>query len=114
MPAPQASRSSARRGIPVPQRWTSASATNPATILAKAVIHSAAIIKGSWARASRTMSGETVASWAVSEPGRGWAPLEPSVTATQTDAGYRIDGTKDCVEAAAQSALLLVMARGRC
>jgi alkylation response protein AidB-like acyl-CoA dehydrogenase len=57
------------------------------------------------------MSGETVASWAVSEPGRGWAPLDPSVTATQTDSGYRIDGTKDCVEAAAQSALLLVVAR---
>ncbi len=50
------------------------------------------------------MSGETVASWAVSEPGRAWAPLNPSVTATQTDSGYRIDGTKDRVEAGAQSA----------
>lgn len=57
------------------------------------------------------MSGETVASWAVSEPGRGWAPLNPSVTATETDSGYRIDGTKDRVEAGAQSALLLVVAR---
>ncbi|OMC44868.1 acyl-CoA dehydrogenase family protein [Mycobacterium sp. IS-1264] len=57
------------------------------------------------------MSGETVASWAVSEPGRGWAPLDPTVTATETDAGYRIDGTKDRVEAGAQSALLLVVAR---
>jgi alkylation response protein AidB-like acyl-CoA dehydrogenase len=57
------------------------------------------------------MSGETVASWAVSEPGRGWAPLDPSVTATQTDSGYRIDGTKDRVEAGAQSAVLLVVAR---
>jgi len=57
------------------------------------------------------MSGETVASWAVSEPGRGWAPLDPSVTATQTDTGFRIDGTKDLVEAAAQSAVLLVVAR---
>jgi alkylation response protein AidB-like acyl-CoA dehydrogenase len=57
------------------------------------------------------MSGEAVASWAVSEPGRGWAPLDPSVTATQTDAGYRIDGIKDRVEAAAQSAVLLVAAR---
>src|ERR1700704_4256688 len=53
------------------------------------------------------ISGETVASWAVSEPGRGWAPLDPSVTATQTGAGYRIDGTKDRVEAGSQSALLL-------
>ncbi|GBG39681.1 acyl-CoA dehydrogenase family protein [Mycobacterium montefiorense] len=57
------------------------------------------------------ISGETVASWAVAEPGRSWAPLDPSVTATATDAGYRIDGTKDRVEAAAQSALLLVVAR---
>jgi alkylation response protein AidB-like acyl-CoA dehydrogenase len=60
------------------------------------------------------ISGETVASWAVSEPGRGWAPLDPSVTATPADAGhraYRLDGTKDRVEAAAQSGLLLVVAR---
>ena len=57
------------------------------------------------------MSGETVASWAVCEPGRGWAPLDASVTATQTESGYRIDGTKDRVEAGAQSGLLLVVAR---
>ncbi|TAM73209.1 acyl-CoA dehydrogenase family protein [Mycobacterium sp.] len=57
------------------------------------------------------ISGETVASWAVCEPGRGWAPLDPSVTATETDAGYRIDGVKDRVEAGAQSAALLVVAR---
>ncbi|EFG74791.1 acyl-CoA dehydrogenase, C-terminal domain protein [Mycobacterium parascrofulaceum ATCC BAA-614] len=57
------------------------------------------------------MSGETVASWAVSEPGRGWAPLNPAVTATPTDSGYRIDGIKDRVEAGAQSAALLVVTR---
>jgi alkylation response protein AidB-like acyl-CoA dehydrogenase len=57
------------------------------------------------------MAGETVASWAVSEPGRAWAPHDPSVTATQTGDGYRIDGAKDRVEAAAQSAVLLVTAR---
>lgn len=57
------------------------------------------------------MSGETVASWAVSEPGRGWAPLDPTVTATPTDSGFRIDGTKDRVEAGAQSAVVLVVAR---
>jgi alkylation response protein AidB-like acyl-CoA dehydrogenase len=55
--------------------------------------------------------GEQVASWAVSEPGRGWAPLDPLVTAIPTDSGYRIDGTKDRVEAGAQSAVLLVVAR---
>jgi alkylation response protein AidB-like acyl-CoA dehydrogenase len=64
------------------------------------------------------MSGETVASWAVAEPGRGWSPLDPSVTATKTGPGtdsgyraYRLDGIKDRVEAGAQSALLLVVAR---
>jgi alkylation response protein AidB-like acyl-CoA dehydrogenase len=61
------------------------------------------------------ISGETVASWAVCEPGRGWAPLDPSVTATEigsgTNAGFRIEGTKDRVEAGAQSAVLLVVAR---
>lgn len=61
------------------------------------------------------MSGELVASWAVAEPGRGWTPLDPSVTAAETGSGtgsgYRIDGTKDRVEAGAQSALLLVVAR---
>lgn len=58
------------------------------------------------------ISGQTVASWAVYEPGQGWAPHQPSVTATATDSGYRIDGVKDRVEAGAQSDLLLVVARG--
>lgn len=57
------------------------------------------------------IAGEAVASWAVCEPGQGWAPLNPSVTATETDSGYRIDGIKDRVEAGAQSAALLVVAR---
>jgi alkylation response protein AidB-like acyl-CoA dehydrogenase len=57
------------------------------------------------------MSGDTVASWAVYEPGAGWEPLNPSVTATPTGSGYRIAGTKDRVEAGAQSSLLLVVAR---
>ncbi len=57
------------------------------------------------------ISGEAVASWAVCEPGQGWSPLTPSVTATRTESGYRIDGVKDRVEAAAQSAALLVVAR---
>jgi alkylation response protein AidB-like acyl-CoA dehydrogenase len=56
------------------------------------------------------VSGETVASWAVYEPGKPWAPLAPGVTATRTDGGYRIDGVKDRVEAGAESAVLLVVA----
>ncbi|WP_428341354.1 acyl-CoA dehydrogenase family protein [Mycobacterium sp.] len=57
------------------------------------------------------VAGQAVASWAVYEPGHGWSPHEPSVTATATDSGYRIDGVKDRVEAGAQSSLLLVVAR---
>jgi alkylation response protein AidB-like acyl-CoA dehydrogenase len=62
------------------------------------------------------VSGATVASWAVYEPGQGWAPHRPALTATamssKTGSGYRIDGVKDRVEAGAQSGLLLVVARG--
>ena len=57
------------------------------------------------------IAGELVASWAVYEPGRPWAPLTPSVTATQTGAGFRIDGVKDRVEAGADSGMLLVTAQ---
>lgn len=57
------------------------------------------------------VSGEVVASWAVYEPGKPWAPLEPTVTATPTETGYRIDGVKDRVEAGAQSGILLVVAQ---
>ncbi|HEY6650390.1 MAG TPA: acyl-CoA dehydrogenase family protein [Mycobacterium sp.] len=57
------------------------------------------------------ISGDTVASWAVYEPGKPWAPLNTSVTATRTEAGYRIDGVKDRVEAGVESAVLLVVAQ---
>ena len=60
------------------------------------------------------VSGETVASWAVCEPRRGWAPLQPTLTATPTDSSrrnYRIQGAKDRVEAGRQSAVVLVVAR---
>ena len=56
-------------------------------------------------------AGQTVATWAVYEPGVGWAPHEPAVTATATGNGYRIDGVKDRVESGAQADLLLVVAR---
>ena len=57
------------------------------------------------------ISGEIVASWAVYEPGKQWSPLDAAVTATPTDTGYRINGVKDRVEAAADSAVLLVVAQ---
>jgi alkylation response protein AidB-like acyl-CoA dehydrogenase len=57
------------------------------------------------------VSGQTVASWAVDEPGRGFSPREPLLTATATAGGYRLDGVKDRVEAGPQAGVLLVTAR---
>ena len=57
------------------------------------------------------MAGEAVASWAVYEPDRPFDPLAPTLTATATSTGYRLSGVKDRVEAAAESDLLLVVAR---
>ncbi|MGO8937396.1 MAG: acyl-CoA dehydrogenase family protein [Mycobacterium sp.] len=57
------------------------------------------------------MTGATVAAWAVDEPDQPFAPQQPTVTATPTGSGYRIDGVKHRVEAGAESALLLVVAR---
>ena len=62
------------------------------------------------ARIKSLMAGETIASWAVYEPGRPFEPLQANVAATATSAGYRINGVKDRVEAAAESDLLLVVA----
>lgn len=56
------------------------------------------------------VSGESVASWAVYEPGSPWNPLQPRVTATASGSGFRIDGVKDRVEAGADSDILLVVA----
>lgn len=56
------------------------------------------------------VAGDLVASWAVYEPGKPWAPAVTTVTATATDTGFRIDGVKDRVEAGAESGLLLVVA----
>ncbi|OBH28013.1 acyl-CoA dehydrogenase [Mycobacterium sp. E342] len=87
----------------------------PGPLYPVSVVLAALVECGDWQPHAGTiealMSGETVASWAVSEPGGGWAPLSPTVTATPTESGFRIDGTKDRVEAGAQSALLLVVAR---
>jgi len=56
------------------------------------------------------VAGEVVASWAVYEPaGASWSPLNPTVSATRVGTRYRIDGVKDRVEAADNSALLLVV-----
>lgn len=56
------------------------------------------------------VSGELVASWAVYEPRRPLSPLQPGVTATRTETGYRIDGVKDRVEAGTEADVFLVVA----
>lgn len=56
------------------------------------------------------VSGELIASWAVYEPRRPLSLLEPGVTATRTDSGYRIDGVKDRVEAGSEAGVFLVVA----
>jgi alkylation response protein AidB-like acyl-CoA dehydrogenase len=56
------------------------------------------------------MSGETVASWAVYEPGKPWAPDKPTLTATPTTTGFCIDGVKDRVEAGGDCGVLMVVA----
>jgi alkylation response protein AidB-like acyl-CoA dehydrogenase len=57
------------------------------------------------------VAGELIASWAVYEPRRAWAPLESTVTATATGDGFRIDGVKDRVEAGTDCDVFLVVAR---
>jgi alkylation response protein AidB-like acyl-CoA dehydrogenase len=58
----------------------------------------------------RLASGEAVASWAVYEPGGGFAPHHPGLTARRKGEGYVLDGVKDRVESAAEADLFLVTA----
>ena len=59
---------------------------------------------------SALMAGEAVASWAVYEPGHGWAPLAPSVQATRDGSGYVLSGVKDRVDSGDQADYFLVTA----
>jgi len=56
------------------------------------------------------VSGESIATWAVYEPGEQWRPLEPHVTAKAANGGFVLDGVKDRVELADRADLLLVPA----
>lgn len=56
------------------------------------------------------VSGESLAAWAVYEPGEQWNPLEPRVTAKLHDGAYVLDGAKDRVELADQADLILLTA----
>ncbi|HEY1467078.1 MAG TPA: acyl-CoA dehydrogenase family protein, partial [Acidimicrobiales bacterium] len=57
------------------------------------------------------LSGETIATWAVAEPGGTWSPAEAQVRAQPGDGGFVLQGAKTAVEAAAQSDYFLVSAR---
>jgi len=63
------------------------------------------------AEIERLASGEAVATWAVYEPGFGWQPTRPGVTARAKGDNYVLDGVKDRVEAAGQADLFLVTAQ---
>ncbi|MEU0538528.1 acyl-CoA dehydrogenase family protein [Nocardia sp. NPDC005978] len=67
---------------------------------------------------SSTLAGDTVATWAIYEPGHGFDALSadtvgsprPEVCAERVDGGYRLNGVKDRVEAGDQADLFLVTA----
>jgi alkylation response protein AidB-like acyl-CoA dehydrogenase len=56
------------------------------------------------------IEGSVIATWAVYDAGRSFAPQSPSLVATATDSGVRLDGVKDRVEAGTDSDYFLVTA----
>ncbi|HEX3566403.1 MAG TPA: acyl-CoA dehydrogenase family protein [Acidimicrobiales bacterium] len=57
------------------------------------------------------LSGETIATWAVAEPGGSWSPAEAQLRAEPGDGGFVLHGAKTAVEAASQADYFLVSAR---
>jgi alkylation response protein AidB-like acyl-CoA dehydrogenase len=57
------------------------------------------------------LSGDTIATWAVAEPGGPWSPAEVQLRAEPSDDGFVLQGEKTAVEAAAQADYFLVSAR---
>lgn len=57
------------------------------------------------------LSGETIATWAVAEPGGSWSPAEAQLRAEPGEDGFVLRGDKTAVEAAAQADYFLVSAR---
>jgi alkylation response protein AidB-like acyl-CoA dehydrogenase len=56
------------------------------------------------------VSGASIASWAVYEPGSQWNPAAPGLTASASGAGFVLSGVKDRVESALQADVFLVTA----
>ena len=57
------------------------------------------------------VAGETIASWALTEPGGRWQPGQLELEAVRADGGWRLRGTKSPVEFGAHVDQLLVSAR---
>ncbi|WP_174184160.1 acyl-CoA dehydrogenase family protein [Nocardia barduliensis] len=86
-------------------------------------VTTSAVLAGLAAQADRlaelvtaVCAGETIVTWAVYEPGRGFEALSPSAGEPSTRAehdgdGYRLNGVKDRVEAGDQADLFLVTAQ---
>jgi alkylation response protein AidB-like acyl-CoA dehydrogenase len=59
----------------------------------------------------RLLSGEAIGTWACCAPERGWDPVAGAIAAVADADGYRLTGTHDRVEAAADADVFLVLAR---
>ncbi|MEU7817113.1 acyl-CoA dehydrogenase family protein [Pseudonocardia sp. NPDC049154] len=59
----------------------------------------------------RLVSGESVASWAFTEPATGSDPRQITTRAERTDAGWRLTGAKQFISFAGQADVALVFAR---
>ena len=57
------------------------------------------------------LGGDTIATWAVAEPGGSWSPADLQLRAEPGDGGFVLHGEKTAVEAAAQADSFLVAAR---
>jgi alkylation response protein AidB-like acyl-CoA dehydrogenase len=57
------------------------------------------------------VSGDLVASWCFTEPGRGWRPSDVELAAQRSGDGFVLVGTKAMVEAAGEADWFLVTAR---
>jgi alkylation response protein AidB-like acyl-CoA dehydrogenase len=59
----------------------------------------------------RLLSGEAIGTWACCAPERGWNPVAGAIEAAVDADGYRLTGTHDRVEAAADADVFLVLGR---
>ncbi|XVQ14595.1 acyl-CoA dehydrogenase family protein [Spirillospora sp. CA-255316] len=82
----------------------------PVNVVLAGLVHAHGTGPDHTAAIESLVAGESVASWAVYEPGREWTAEPPGLTATPVGGGFVLDGAKDRVEDAGQSDLFLVTA----